>query len=100
MSDADARRLLNLALCAVSLSLVHNGISLMGVVDLPFLATQYSALRGHGAYVGGKKIRVSPTRELNAALVSIDQYAFGEDFQYKNSEAYSRVAPEVERDNG
>lgn len=76
-------------LCAISLSLVYNGVTLAGVIDLPFLAAQYSALRGHGAYVSNEKIQVSSTRQLNAALVSIDQYAFGDDSQYKNRVRHS-----------
>jgi len=71
-------------LCAVSLSLIHNGEAFAAVIDLPFLDTQYSALRGHGSYANNERLRVSATPELDAALVSIDQYTFGEDAQRKN----------------
>ena len=37
-----------------------------------------------GAYADGKRLRVSQTSTLANALVSIDQYAFGEDAERKN----------------
>ena len=48
------------------------------VIDLPFLG-KYTALLGQGAYADGKRLRVSETSALADALISIDQYAFGED---------------------
>lgn len=82
--DGTVNFLHGLPLCAVSLSLVHNENVLVAVIDLPFLATQYSALRGRGSYANATRLNVSPTRQLGAALVSIDQYAFGEDAERKN----------------
>lgn len=71
-------------LCAISLSLVHDGITLTSVIDLPFLDAQYSALRGYGSYVNDRRIYVSKTATLHEALVSIDQYTFDENSTLRN----------------
>lgn len=71
-------------LCAISLSLVHNGKVEAAVIELPFLDSRYTALRGRGAYANNGRLHVSATTNLDAALVSIDQYTFGEDSQQKN----------------
>lgn len=78
-------------LCAISLSLVQGGRVLAAVIDLPFFDVQYSALLGHGSHVNDQKLRVSSTRQLAAALVSIDQFTFGEDAQYKNLVRHSLI---------
>lgn len=87
-------------LCAVSLSLVSSDQTLIAVIDLPFLATQYSALRGGGAYVNDQRLCVSSTERLNAALISIDQFTFDEDAQHKNPmrrNLIKHLAPRVQR---
>jgi fructose-1,6-bisphosphatase/inositol monophosphatase family enzyme len=78
-------------LCAISLSLVRAGQVLAAVIEPPFLNAQYSALLGHGSYVNSHKLQVSSTRQLNAALVSIDQFAFSEDAQHKNLVRHSII---------
>lgn len=87
-------------LCAISLSLVRRGQVLAAVIDLPFLNAQYSALLGRGSYVNNQRLHVSSTGQLNSALVSIDQFAFGEDAQRKNLVRHSlmkHLAPRVQR---
>jgi myo-inositol-1(or 4)-monophosphatase len=71
-------------LCAVSLSLCDASTVVAAVIDLPFIGSQYTALVGQGAYADGKRLRVSDTSALADALISIDQYAFGEDAERKN----------------
>src|SRR5215217_6877600 len=71
-------------LCAVSLSLCAADAVVAAVINLPFLGSQYTALLGQGAYADGKRLHVSRTSTLPDALVSIDQYAFGEDAERKN----------------
>lgn len=71
-------------LCAISLSLVHHGKVEAAIIDLPFLDSRYTALRGQGAYANNGRLHVSATTNLDAALVSIDQYTFGEGGQEKN----------------
>jgi len=82
--DGTVNFLHGLPLCAVSLSLFCADTVIAAVVDLPFIGTQYTALRGHGAYADNKRLHVSKTSTLRTALVSIDQYAFGDDAERKN----------------
>jgi myo-inositol-1(or 4)-monophosphatase len=71
-------------LCAVSLSLFDADTVVAAVIDLPFIGTQYTAILGQGAYADDRRLRVSQTSTLANALISIDQYAFGDDAERKN----------------
>jgi myo-inositol-1(or 4)-monophosphatase len=71
-------------LCAVSLSLIEANTVVAAVIHLPFVGTQYTALLGQGAFADDKRLQVSQTSTLADALISIDQYAFGEDAERKN----------------
>jgi myo-inositol-1(or 4)-monophosphatase len=82
--DGTVNFLHGLPLCAVSLSLSCDDTVIAAVVDLPFTGTQYTALLGHGAYADTKRLHVSKTSTLATALVSIDQYVFGDDAARKN----------------
>jgi myo-inositol-1(or 4)-monophosphatase len=73
-----------LPLCAVSLSLCDASTVVAALIDLPFIGSQYTTLLGQGAYADGKRLRVSETSTLADALISLDQYAFGEDAERKN----------------
>ena len=68
----------------MSLSLFAEDTVVAAVIHLPFIGTQYTALLGQGALVDNKRLHVSRTATLADALVSIDQYAFGEDAERKN----------------
>jgi myo-inositol-1(or 4)-monophosphatase len=82
--DGTVNFLHGLSLCAVSLSLYDANTVVVAVIDLPFIGTQYTAVLGQGAYADGKRLRVSHTSTLANALISIDQYAFGDDAERKN----------------
>jgi myo-inositol-1(or 4)-monophosphatase len=82
--DGTVNFLHGIPLCAVSLSFTEAGTVVAAVIELPFLGTRYTALQGQGAYAGDKRLRVSQTATLGNALISIDQYAFGEDAARKN----------------
>jgi myo-inositol-1(or 4)-monophosphatase len=71
-------------LCAVSLSLCDADTVVAAVINLPFIGSQYTALMGQGAYANNKRLRVSQTSTLANALISIDQYTFGDDAERKN----------------
>src|SRR6266487_2976327 len=53
-----------LPLCAVSLGLVRQGRTVLGVVELPFLGGQYSAVEGGGSHIGTERIQVSRAPSL------------------------------------
>jgi myo-inositol-1(or 4)-monophosphatase len=82
--DGTINLLHGVPLCAVSLSVARYGVVLAAVIDLPFLETQYTAVRGAGSFANGRRLQVSSTAALDAALVSIDQFTFGEDAARKN----------------
>lgn len=71
-------------LCAVSLGLVADRRGVLAAIDLPFLGVDYSAVEGGGAFVGGERIRASTVDELSDAVVSIGDFAVGEDAESKN----------------
>jgi myo-inositol-1(or 4)-monophosphatase len=71
-------------LCAVSLSLFDADTVVAAVIDLPFIGSQYTAILGQGAYADDRRLRVSQTSTLANALISIDQYTFGDDAERKN----------------
>jgi myo-inositol-1(or 4)-monophosphatase len=98
--DGTVNFLHGVPLCAISLSLALDGAPVTAVIDLPFLGTQYTALRGYGAYANGKKIRVSTTCKLTDALVSVDQYTFGTDSSHTNRLRHhliGKLAPRIQR---
>ncbi|WP_329082185.1 inositol monophosphatase family protein [Streptosporangium sp. NBC_01469] len=82
--DGTANFLRGIPLCGVSLGLVDKDIPTLGVIDLPFLGSHYSAAQGDGAQADGREIRASQTSDLHAAVVSIGDYAVGGDAERKN----------------
>jgi myo-inositol-1(or 4)-monophosphatase len=71
-------------LCAVSLGLIVQRHSVLGVIDLPFLGSRYWAAEGAGAYADGERIRTGQTKKLEDAVVAIGDYAVGADALHKN----------------
>lgn len=89
-----------LPLCAVSLGLVDKGRSVLGVIDLPFLESTYSAVHGGGAHLGDRPLRASATAKLSDAIVALGDYAVGEDAEAKNRVRMGitqRLAADVQR---
>lgn len=82
--DGTVNYLRGLPLCAVSLALVHGNDAVLGVIDLPFLGSQFTAAKAHGTYANGGKLRVSSTNRLSAAIVAIGDYAVGPDAEARN----------------
>src|SRR4051812_29046097 len=56
-------------LCAVSLGLITENRSVLGVIDLPLLGNRYAAAEGNGAEANGQPITVSVTSQLGDAVV-------------------------------
>lgn len=88
-------------LCAVSLALVRGRKPVVGAIELPFLGSRYGAAQGAGAHVDGKVLSVSKTERLKDAIVSLGDYAVGEDATQRNgvrfamSEEFARRALRV-----
>lgn len=71
-------------LCGVSLGLADRRRGVVGAIDLPFLDVGYSAVDGGGTWMGDERVRVSEIRDLSGAVVSIGDFAVGEDAEGKN----------------
>jgi myo-inositol-1(or 4)-monophosphatase len=74
----------HLPLCAVSLALMRDDHPVLGVIDLPFLEARYTAVQGNGAFRDGRRLRVSRADTLAGAIVSIGDFAVGQDSERKN----------------
>lgn len=64
---------------AVSLGLVQNGEGLMGVVFMPSTGELFYAEKGQGAYLNGKRIRVSSEDKLSKSLMAIGTSPYDKD---------------------
>jgi myo-inositol-1(or 4)-monophosphatase len=82
--DGTANLLRGLPLCAVSLGLVDHSRPVVGVIDLPYLRLRYSAVQDNGAYRGSHRIAATTTADLREAIVSIGDYAVGENAPQRN----------------
>nr|MBC8485937.1 inositol monophosphatase [Bacteroidota bacterium] len=56
----------------VSIALVKNRKSVVGVLYLPFYDMLYSAIKGRGAYMNGQKICVSTNNNLEKSMITYD----------------------------
>jgi myo-inositol-1(or 4)-monophosphatase len=60
----------DLPMYCVSIGLVHHGEPLVGVVFDPRHDEMFRAAKGHGAYLGDRRLQVSATTELDQALLA------------------------------
>ncbi|MBO3741700.1 inositol monophosphatase family protein [Actinoplanes flavus] len=87
-------------LCAISLGLITENRSVLGVIDLPFLAARYSAAEGAGAHANGEHIGASRTGQVGDAVVALGDYAVGMGAEEKNRFRFAltqRLGAEVQR---
>jgi myo-inositol-1(or 4)-monophosphatase len=84
--DGTANFLHGLPLYGVSLSLVEDETTKLGIIASPYFSHVYSAVAGLGSYCNEAPIRAGSTTELNKAIVSLGDYAVGHDARRKNSE--------------
>ena len=59
----------------ISISLLIENITTVGVVYLPLYNEMFTAIRGYGSHLNGQPIFVSPTSELNDAIVHVGDFA-------------------------
>lgn len=82
--DGTANFTHGIPLCGTSLGLIDHDRSILGVIDLPFLSTRYAAAETAGATANGHPIGASTTDALEAAIVSVGDYAVGNGAEAKN----------------
>jgi myo-inositol-1(or 4)-monophosphatase len=98
--DGTANFVKGIPLYAISLALIDANEPVLGVIDVPADRCRYSAVTGLGAYCGGTRIRVRPTSRIEDAVVTIGDYAVGEEAEEKNQArltATGRLVPRVQR---
>jgi myo-inositol-1(or 4)-monophosphatase len=64
-------------LCGISLALIEGGQQTLGIIDLPLLGERYVAGEGMGAFMNGRRIRVSEVEGLGEAVVGLADFAVG-----------------------
>ncbi|MBM0236870.1 inositol monophosphatase [Micromonospora sp. ATA32] len=98
--DGTANFIRGLPLCAVSLALVHENEAVLGVIELPFLGSRFTAAHADGAYANGQRIRASSTSRLSDAIVGLGDYAVGPEAEARNRlrlALTAQLAAEVQR---
>jgi myo-inositol-1(or 4)-monophosphatase len=87
-------------LCAVSLALVRHGKPVVAAIVVPFLDLRYVAAKGNGAFGNGMRLQASKATNLSESIVSIGDYAVGDQAATKNERRIrltTRLAERVER---
>ncbi len=70
----------------VIIALVENGVTVLGVHYLPMLKETYSAVKGEGAYLNGKKIKVSETEDIQEYIMGLGDFNIGKDKYMKDQD--------------
>lgn len=87
--DGTANFARGLPLCGVSLALLDEGNPVVGVIDLPFLRTRYTAARNRGTWANGERLTASGTSEMSNAIVSLGDFAVGPDADHRNRQRFA-----------
>jgi myo-inositol-1(or 4)-monophosphatase len=82
--DGTANFVHGIPLCGTSLGLIKGDQPVLGVIDLPFLGTRYTAAEGGGAHANGIPITVSHADDIAEAVVAIGDYAVGDNARQRN----------------
>ena len=82
--DGTANFVKGIPLYSISLALLNEKEPVLGVIDVPGEGRRYSAAVGSGAYCDSTRIRVRPTLRLEDAIVTIGDYAVGEQAAARN----------------
>jgi myo-inositol-1(or 4)-monophosphatase len=82
--DGTANFVREIPLFAISLGLIRDARSILGIIDVPVSNSRYVAIDGKGAFCGSKRLKVSSAARLSDAIVAIGDYAVGEDANTRN----------------
>ena len=82
--DGTANFVKGIPLYSVALALLDHQAPILGIIDLPAQRCRYSAAAGQGAFCDGRRIGVRSTARLQEAVVTIGDYAVGEQAEAKN----------------
>jgi myo-inositol-1(or 4)-monophosphatase len=84
-------------LYAVSLALVDDDTTRLGVIDLPVLGERYTAVAGGGAHRGPESILASDTSRLRSAMISVGDGLLGPGDEADRLDLTRALVAEVER---
>lgn len=76
---------------AVSLGLVHNGVSVAGVVYNPFTNELFWAESGQGAYCNGRRMSVSCECDFSRCVITIGTMPYYKQYADKNFDMFRRI---------
>jgi len=93
--DGTTNYLHNLPYFAVSIAYQENGETLLGAVYLPILNELFTAEKNRGAYLNGKRIKVTQTDELVKALAVTGFACLRANKPDHNLDNFCRIAPQV-----
>lgn len=79
----------------ISLALEWEGDLRLAVVDVPILGETYTAIRGRGAFVNGRPLRVSQTRELKDSLLATGFFAENKEVLKEQLNFFSNLVGEA-----
>ena len=75
----------------ISLALEYEGQIQLAVIDVPMLNETYTAIRGQGAFVNGRPLKVSSTQKLKDALLATGFVAEHEHVISEQLQIFSKV---------
>lgn len=84
----------------VSLALTRNGISVVGVVDVPMGGERFTAALGHGAALNKEPLRLRGPGVLSEAVVAFGDFGVRADADRRNAqrlELLRRLVPKIQR---
>jgi len=80
---------------SISIALLHKGETVMGVVYAPYLNELFHAIKGEGAFLNGKQIRISDCSSLRLATVATGFPVDKDTNPDNNLDVLARVLPKV-----
>ncbi len=80
---------------AVSIALQYKGKSVVGVVYNPVLKSLFTAVRGGGAYLNGKKMSVGQKSELRSCVLASGFPYFRAETKDNNADHFAYMVPKV-----
>jgi myo-inositol-1(or 4)-monophosphatase len=82
--DGTANFVKGIPLYSISLALINDEEPVLGIINVPPEGCRYSAVEGLGAYCNSTGIRVRRTARMADAVVTVGDYAVGEQAEMKN----------------
>ena len=86
--DGTVNYLYNMAGWSVSIAVKDNAGAVVGVVYSPTLNSIFTAVRGGGSYLNGKKLKCNDPIELNRALIATG-FAYGQELRQEQIKQFN-----------